>query len=162
MRRELLPLFGVCVTLAGCATAPESRLPFMGSSFPAEALITQRAVLSVPGRQFTLDGYLARSETRGLRLIVSETFGGVLADVLVKPDGTVQVMRSSRVFKPEWIRRFVAADLKCVFGNEPGEDCPGRQLSPTHVKIERRWYRLDLRILEIQPGPQPAELFGEQ
>ena len=65
----------------------------------------QRAVLTVHGRQFTLNGYLALSKTGGKRLIVTENFGGVLADVLVKPDGEVFVMRSSQLFRPEWIQR---------------------------------------------------------
>ena len=78
-----------------------STLPARRKSFPADALITQRGVLTVLGRQFTLNGYLASSATGGKRLIVTENFGSVLADVLVKPDGSVQVMRSSRAFKPE-------------------------------------------------------------
>jgi hypothetical protein len=38
-------------------------------------------VLTVLGRQFTLNGYLANSATNGQRLIITENFGGVLADV---------------------------------------------------------------------------------
>jgi len=32
-------------------------------------------------------------------------------------------------------------------------------LSATHFVIERRWYKLDLQIVETKPGPQPPELF---
>lgn len=131
------------------------------NSFPADALITQRGVLTVRGRQFTLNGYLATSATGGKRLIVAENIGGVLADVLVKPDGKAYVMRSSRVFKPEWIRRYIAADMECLFGGTPKLDCPGQRLSRTHFQIERRWYRLDLQIVEIKPGPQSPEMFDE-
>jgi len=145
----------------GCASSPRSTIPPAAKIPSVEALVTQRGVLTVLGRQFTMNGYLATSARGDQRLIVTETFGGVLADVLVKRDGTVVVMRSSRAFKPEWIRRFVAADLQCVFGNTPREDCPGRQLSATHFVIERRRYRLDLNIVETKPGPQPAELFDE-
>jgi hypothetical protein len=159
MRGDLAVLFCVGLCFMGCAAPPKSRLPVVGPAFPAEAVITQRAVLSFPGRQFTLNGYLARSETRGLRLIVAETFGGVLADVLIKADGTVHVLRSSRAFKEEWIRRYVAADARCIFGTKSEDECPGRMLSPTHFEITRRWYRLDLRLLEVRAAPQPAELF---
>ena len=38
-------------------------LPPSPQLFPADALITQRAVLTVRGRQFTLNGYVARSAT---------------------------------------------------------------------------------------------------
>jgi hypothetical protein len=145
--------------LSGCATAPKSTLPVTADRFPADAVITQRGVLTVLGRQFTLNGYLITSATGGKRLVVTENFGGVLADVLVKPDGTVHVMRSSRAFKEKWIRRYIAADLECIFGSAPRESCPGQQLSPTHFRIERRWYQLDLQIVETKPGPQPADAF---
>jgi len=147
------------VMLAGCATAPPSQIQRPPNTFPADALITQRGILTVLGRQFTLNGYLARSATNGQRLIITENFGGVLADVLVKPDGAAQVMRSSRAFKPKWIERYIAADVRCLFGNWFQTDCPGQMLSPTHFRIERRWYKLDLQIVEIKPGPQPAEMF---
>jgi len=124
-------------------------------------MITQRGVLTVLGRQFTLNGYLATSATNGQRLIITENFGGVLADVLVKSDGTVHVMRSSSAFKPKWIRRYIAADLACLFGNAPLGDCPGQMLSPTHFQIERRWYKLDLRIVETKPGPLPVAMFDD-
>lgn len=151
----------ILLLAAGCATTPARMLPRTAPSFPDEALITQRGVLTALGRQFTLNGYLARSATGAQRLIVTENFGGVLADVLVKPDGAVHVMRSSRAFKPAWIRRYLAADLQCIFGDAPRAGCPGRMLSQTHFVIERRWYQLDLQIVETKPGPQPAELFDE-
>jgi len=149
------------VLLAGCATAPRSQIQRPADLFPADALITQRGVLTVLGRQFTLNGYLATSATGAKRLIVTENFGGVLADVLVKPDGSVWVTRSSRAFQPAWIRDYIATDLKCIFSDAPPADCPGRRLSPTHFIIERRWYKLDLQIVETKPGPQPAAMFEE-
>jgi hypothetical protein len=115
----------------------------------------------VRGRQFTLNGYLATSAAGAKRLVVTENFGGVLADVLVQPDGSVRVMRSSRAFQPAWIRDYLATDLQCVFGGAPRADCPGQWLSPTHCRIERRWYKLDLHIVETKPGPQPAAMFDE-
>lgn len=159
MRHKLILLS--LVLLAGCATAPRTQIQRSPGLFPADAMITQRGVLTVLGRQFTLNGYLATSATNGQRLIITENFGGVLADVLVKPDGTVHVMRSSSAFKPKWIRRYIAADLVCIFGNEPQDDRPGQMLSPTHFQIERRWYKLELRIVETKPGPQPAAMFDE-
>jgi len=149
----------VVLLLTGCTTPPHTQIQREANSFPAEARITQRGVLTVLGRQFTLNGYLALSAAGGQRLLVTENFGSVLADVLVKPDGTVHVMRSSRAFKPNWIRRYLAADLECLFGTATKPDCPGQRLSPTHFRIERRWYQLDLQIVEIKPGPQAPDLF---
>jgi hypothetical protein len=160
MRRSLF--FLLLLLVAGCATTPPpENLPRAAISFPADALLIQRAVLTVHGKQFTLNGYLALSKTGGKRLIVTENFGGVLADVLVKTDGEVFVMRSSRLFRPEWIRRYVVADLECIFGGAPEAGCPVKMLSPTHFVIQRRSYTLDLQIVETKPGPQPPEMFDE-
>ena len=142
---------------AGCASVPRSTVP--RAAVAPDALVTQRGVLKVLGRQFTLNGYVALSATGGRRLIVTENFGSVLADVLVKPDGSVHVMRSSRAFKPEWIRNYLAADLECLFGHGPRENCPGEQIGPDHYRIARRWYSLELRTVETKPGAQSAEMF---
>ena len=153
--------FALLLTLmAGCATTPRATIP-RAVHFPADALITQRGVLNTFfGKQFTLNGYLAQSAAGGKRLILTENFGGVLADLLIKPDGTVHVMRPSAVFKPEWIQ-YLAADVQCIFGDEPRENCLGRMVAPKHFVIKRRWYELDLKIVEIKPGSQSPEMFDE-
>jgi len=161
MRRNVFPLLWLSLA-AGCATpSSPGNLPRAAGWFPADALVTQRAVLTARGRQFTLNGYLALSGTGGKRLIVMESFGAVLADVLVKPDGTVRVMRSSRIFPRTWVERFVSPDLQCIFGDAQRLACPVRTLSATHFIIERRAYKLDLHIVETKPGTQPAELFED-
>jgi hypothetical protein len=118
-------------------------------------------VLTARGRQFALNGYLAQSATGGRRLVITEMFGQVLADVLVKPDGKVHVMRSSRLLRPAWIERYVALDMQCIFGAAPDAAGAVRTLSATHFVVQRRWYQLDLQIVETKPGPQAPELFDE-
>ena len=157
-------LFALLLLFAGCATKPAAPAPNTATAqrtwaFPADALIRQRAVLTARGRQFPLNGVLARSGHGGLRLLVTENFGQVLADVLVKPDGTVTVMRSSRMLKESWVKRYVAADLQGIFGSGPLKDCPVTMIDPSHFTIARRWYRLDLSVVEIKPGPQSPRLF---
>jgi hypothetical protein len=160
MRRNLF--FLLWLLAAGCATAPSPENPPRAANrFPADALMIQRVVLTVHGRQFTLNGYLALSKTGGKRLIVTENFGAVLADVLVKPDGKIFVMRSSQLFRPEWIQNYVVTDLECIFGDAPEMNCPGKMLCPTHFVMEHRGYTLDLQIVETKPGAQPPELFDE-
>jgi len=151
--------FLVLMLATGCAT-PRAQLQRPANNFPADALITQRGVLTVfGGKQFTLNGYFASSATNGQRLVLTENFGGVLADVLVTPNGEAHVMKSSRAFKPKWIERYVAADVRCLFGSATTDDCPGETLGPNHFLIQRRWYKLDVQIVNIQPGSQPAALF---
>jgi hypothetical protein len=167
MRRNVLPLLWFLLA-AGCTTPPAPSGGPLGApaslpaiSLPADALVTQRAVLTALGRQYPLNGYLALSAAGGRRLIVTGTVGAVLADVLVKPNGMVFVMRSSKQFRPKWIQRYIAGDLMCIFGGAPDAACPMQRLSENHFMIKRRWYKLDLHIVETKPGLQPAEMFDE-
>ena len=155
-------LLVVAVFSGGCATRSVAPLSAARREFPADARITQRAILTARGRQFTLNGYLSLSQTGGKRLLVTENFGNVLADVLVKPDRSVYVMRSSAALRPAWIKRFVAPDLLCIFGEDPETKCHVESLSPTHLVVKRFWYTLDLRIVDIKPGAQPPEMFDER
>jgi hypothetical protein len=163
MRRNFFILLLVGLA-AGCATTElptTANLLHPAQSLPADAFITQRGTLTVRGRQFTLNGYVAKSSTHGLRFIMTENFGGVLADVLVKPDGQIFVLQAKPPFRPAWVEHYIAADLKCLFSDRAETNCPLQSLSPTHFLIERRWYKLDLRTIETKPGPQPAEMFDE-
>ena len=81
------------------------------------------------------------------------------SDLLVRPDGSTTVARSSRAFRPGWISNYMASDLKCIFGASPDPGCVLAIPTADHFIIERRWYRLDLRTVEVKPGPQPSQLF---
>ena len=144
----------------GCATGrPKASTAAVEPHFPPNAFMTHRAIFTARGRQFALTGYLALSETGGKRLIISQALGQTMADLLVKPDGGVYVMQSSPMFKPEWIRKYVAADLECIFGKNRAKKCPLQRLDPNHFLIKHFWYKLDLRIVETKIGPQPENLF---
>lgn len=163
-RNFIVPIIAAAtLLLAGCATAPQ---PIPATShaaitLPADCLVTQRAVLTARGRQFALNGYMAQSASGGRRLIITEMFGKVMADVLVKPDGTIHVMRSGPLFRAEWISHFVVADMQCLFDGKADPQCTVRSLGATHFAIERRWYKLDLQIVQTAPGAQPPDLFDE-
>lgn len=164
-RRARIPLaaffLSLLIFINGCATTQSPTLS-RSKQFPDDAFITQRGTLTAPFiGQFTFNGYLAMSATGGKRLIVTENFGGVVADVLIKTDGAIYIMRSSPAFKPKWIRDYLAADVQCIFGNASPKNCPGQMLDPKHFLIKRRWYKLDLKIVEIKSGPQSPEMFDE-
>jgi hypothetical protein len=148
---------------AGCVstTPPENHSPRPANLFPANAFLTQRAVLTVRDREFTLNGYLALSETGGQRLIVTDNFGDVIADVLIKLDGKIFVMRSSRMFPEKWVRNYVAADLETIFGRAPLKDWPVEKTGESNFLLQRRGYSLYMRIVEAKLGAQPAEMFDE-
>ena len=148
------------LSLAGCATSKsKSSTAVTQLQFPADAFMTHRAIFTARGKQFALTGYLVLSESGGKRLIISQALGQTMADLLVKPDGTVHVMQSSPMFKPEWVRRYVAADLECIFGKHPKRKCPVQMLDANHFFIKHFFYKLDLRIVETKVGPQPDRLF---
>jgi hypothetical protein len=144
----------------GCRMVPmEPRAATPLAAFPANAFITERAVFTAYGRQFPLNGYLALSETGGKRLVITESFGQVVADVLVKADGTVFVMQTSRLFPEKSVRYGIASDLQCIFGGFPPQPVEVQMTATNHFIVQHGFYRLDLRLLNIQPGPQPAALF---
>jgi len=161
MRRNLFLL--ALMLAAGCASTqpPPSHFARPANLFPADGLLVQRALFTARGRQFALNGYLALSETGGKRLIVTENFGNVMADLLVKPDGKVFVLRSSRMFPERYIRRLMAADVECIFGGMLKLDCPVTMLDTNHFVLDRGGYKLDLRIVETKIGAQPASMFDE-
>jgi len=144
--------------ISGCATNKPKSIA-IERHFPPNAFMTHRAIFTARGRQFALTGYLALSETGGQRLIISQSLGQTMADLLVTPDGTVHIMQASPMFKPEWIRKYVAADLECLFGAHPHKRCPVSMLDTNHFLIKHFWYKVDLRIVETKVGPQPETLF---
>jgi hypothetical protein len=158
MRRNFFLL--LLLLAAGCASAPPpAHFARPTGMFPAEGLVVQRALLTIHGRQFALNGYLALSSQGGKRLIVTETFGTVMADVLVKPDGKVFVLHSSRLFPEKYIRQLVLPDLECIFGSSPAENCPVTMPEANHFVIDHGSLQVDLRIVETKTGAQPATLF---
>jgi len=124
-------------------------------------MLVQRVMFTARGHQFPLNGYLAISQARGKRLIITETFGAVMADVLIKPDGRVFVMKSSRMFPARYIRRLVAEDVQCAFGGVVKLDCPITWLDKNHFVIDRGRYKIEVRIVETKTGAQPDSVFDE-
>jgi hypothetical protein len=152
-------LWILCVALlplAGCATFRKERT----ATFPEEAFITHRAVLSARGgKQFTFNGYLSQSATRGQRLILMESFGTVLADLLIRPSGEVHVLRAAPAIKPVLLERYVARDIQCIFKVPAPDGCKVTEVSPKHFRVKRWMYTLDLHVLEVKAGQQPDSMF---
>jgi hypothetical protein len=160
-RPRLTIIAALVVLLAvGCTTTKtKTNAGAFEAQFPANAFMTHRAIFTARGKQFALTGYLVLSESGGKRLIISQPMGQTMADVLVTRDGTVHVMQSSQGFKPEWVRRYVAADLECIFGEHLKKKCRVQILDPNHFVIKHFFYKVDLRIVETKAGPQPQNLF---
>lgn len=82
--------------------------------FPARYRATQRAIVTVGGRQFTCDGLLEVSPAEGCHLAIVSSFG-VVTDLRVKADGGCEVLKVTPLFREDWSRRFVARDLRRLF-----------------------------------------------
>ena len=82
--------------------------------FPARYRATQRAIVTVGGRQFTCDGLLEVSPTEGCHLAIVSSFG-VVTDLRVKADGGCELLKVTPLFREDWSRRFVARDLRRLF-----------------------------------------------
>src|SRR5215467_15058816 len=122
--------------VTGCATTKSKPTFAAERHFPPNAFMTHRAIFTARGKEYALTGYLVLSESGGKRLIISQPLGQTMADLLVKPDGTVHVMQSSPAFKPEWVRKYVAADLECIFSNHPKKKCPVQMIDANHFLIK--------------------------
>ena len=158
---RLIVLGGVILLAAGCATVQKDSSERIANLPPADGFQTHRAIFTALGKQYTFNGYLATSHTGGQRLLITENFGMVFADVLIKPDGKIYVMQANKIFTPRRIRKYVARDLEALFSNRICEPTPVKQLGPGHLFLKRSFYSLDLRIVQTKTGAQPDSMFDE-
>jgi hypothetical protein len=82
--------------------------------FPPAYRATQRAIVTAGGKQFTCDGLLQVSPDGGHHLAIVSSFG-VVTDLRVQPDGRVELLKVTPLFREDWSRRFVARDLRRLF-----------------------------------------------
>jgi len=120
------------VTTDGCATqnhfSARAILPDDGSHpeamqraqhtiahlFPVRYRATQRAIVTVSGKQFACDGLLTVSSVGGYHLALVSSFGAI-TDLHVRHDGRVELLKVTPLFRADWSRRFVARDLRWLF-----------------------------------------------
>ena len=128
--------------------------------YPANYRSTHRAIITTGGRQFTCDGLLSVSPADGWHLALVSSFG-VVTDLRLKPDGGVELLKVTPIFREDWSRNFVARDLRRLFippaNLQPaGELSDGRLLLQTAPEADgatvlcvfsadgSRWLELDL------------------
>ena len=86
----------------------------LGSCFPTNARMTHRVVLTTAGRQFVFNGHMTVRSTGEMRLAVLGPMG-VVADVAVAKDGSIEVRRHNRRFRESWIKKYIARDMVVLF-----------------------------------------------
>jgi len=82
--------------------------------YPPQYRAIQRAIVTTGGKQFTCDGLLQTSPATGLHLAIVSSFG-VVTEVRVQPDGSMELLKVTPLFREDWSRRFVARDLRWLF-----------------------------------------------
>jgi hypothetical protein len=102
--------------------------------FPARYRATQRAIVTVGGRQFTCDGLLEVSPTDGCHLAIVSSFG-VVTDLRVNTDGGCELLKVTPLFREDWSRQFVARDLRRLF-TAPANLQPAGQLADGSVVLQ--------------------------
>jgi len=102
--------------------------------FPARYRATQRAIVTVGGRQFTCDGLLEVSPAEGCHLAIVSSFG-VVTDLRVKADGGCEVLKVTPLFREDWSRRFVARDLRRLF-IPPADLQPAGRLADGRIVLQ--------------------------
>ena len=132
--------------------------------FPARYRATQRAIVTIGGRQFTCDGLLEVLPTEGCHLAIVSSFG-VVTDLRVRADGGCELLKVTPLFREDWSRQFVARDLRRLF-MAPANLRPAGQLADDSVVLQTpqdasgvtaqyvfsadgaRWRELDLMLDE--------------
>ena len=94
-------------------------------AFPSAYRATQRAIISVRQRQFVCDGLLTVSPAEGWHLALVSTLG-LVTDVRVKTDGSLEVLKVTPLFREDWAREYVARELRWLFTPPPGLAPAGR------------------------------------
>ena len=86
----------------------------LANLFPPAYRATQRAIITVRGKQFVCDGVLHVSPDSGLHLAVVSTLG-LVTEIRVAPNGKVSLLKTTPLMKETWSSGFVARDLKILF-----------------------------------------------
>jgi len=84
------------------------------------AVMRQRAILTVAGRQFVFDGHVTRRRDGTMRLVALNPVG-VAAEIEAVPGGEPHVLRTGPGLRTEWVRAYMARDLVSIFGRVGGE-----------------------------------------
>ena len=102
--------------------------------FPPQYRAIQRAIVTAGGKQFTCDGLLQVSPAGGHHLAIVSSFG-VVTDLRVKANGDCELLKVTPLFREDWSRRFVARDLRRLFG-APANLLPAGRLADGNVVLQ--------------------------
>jgi len=77
--------------------------------YPEQARMTHRAILTVRGRQFAFDGYVAKAGDN-LRLVATGAVG-LIGELKWSRNGGAEIIRNGPFFRPAWSKDYMARDL---------------------------------------------------
>lgn len=117
----------------------------LAQMFPARYGATQRAVITVAGKQFACDALLSVSPADGGHLALVSSLGTV-TDLRVRADGATELLKITPLFRADWSRNYVARDVRELFLPPAG--------------LERAGWRADGRLV-LQFPPDAAGAVAE-
>jgi hypothetical protein len=90
--------------------------------------MVHRVVMTAGGRQFVMDGHLAVRADGSMRLVAMGQLG-VIAEVSISAEGEIDVGQTHRRFPKRWARRYIARDMRLLFGTPPYDALRAGRLS---------------------------------
>lgn len=112
-----LALAVLVLLAAGCSTSHgPCRCEGIDAVSPAQgpARIVHRAILTIRGRHYTLDGVLDIDSKGRRRLAVVSAMGSV-TEIVQGPDGKTESVTTTALFQEAWSRSYVARDLRLLY-----------------------------------------------
>ena len=119
--------------------------------YPPEYRATQRAIIRVGRKQFVCDGMLTVSPQAGWHLALISTLG-LVTDVRLTTNGTVQVVRVTPLFTDAWSREFVSRDLRQLFALSLEIEIGGRLPDGRFVLESRKMSQTSVRRYIFTPS----------
>lgn len=110
--------------LTASAGAAEQAARTLADWYPPRFKAAQRAILTVHGRQFALDGILDSSPETGRHLAIVSALG-LVCEARITPSGAVELLRTTPLMRENWSREYVAQTLRLLFVPPPGASFEG-------------------------------------
>lgn len=142
MRRARPPLRFVrltfvwaCIIVGGCSTTPyapgtpiqdaareQVLRESLAAQYPQQFRAVHRAVLTVRGRQFSLDGYLRADRRAGFRLLATTGFGGSVFELAWSEEDGPIVLQSNGILRDDRLLAGPVEDVRAIFFNAPSPE----------------------------------------
>lgn len=130
-----LTFIWACIVVVGCSTMPyvpgapiqdaareQALRESVAGQYPRQFRAVHRVVLTVRGRQFSLDGYLRADRSTGFRLLAVAGFGGSLFELAWSEEHGPIVVQSNGILQDDRLLAGPVEDVRTIFFNTPSPE----------------------------------------